>query len=728
MWEDLSLKEKAEMMRIGIQNGISDLNHIKEAYNEYSKGGYAKWKRQIYKHKGIDVDNDKTYDYEGFYKAHPNEAWGMLKEDPEYHFDDEFKTAYHPTFSTYSKYSGVKHPKFNPKGWEGGTWSNDNHIFTVSKDQYDNNRNDSLDKIIRYLEEEEDNGVVIKKWDGSYPEFEDGSLYGGVLPTAEAVAPYKGRKKALGGNIFEVGGPEDEETEEDNTIYKGLDLPETVVTPNIVDRWAMDVYRKSIPDSRARQLLHDYVRERVPDSTLGKNYFYNNLAKIIEYGKNPTVYDWRSLSEKDQKAQGYNYGKGIGRARHTNGEIYLDYTHPEYTPDIFMKEYIDEVEHAVNNNQFPEAYHFKALRPDPKAGQYNYTSKRYQNQNYHTPMDNEFNTHYVIGPRMWKYLMTPNSGAADTILEDVANNYDEYATEALRKKQQIRRDANGMIQEDFDTSKIPTRRQNIINAIDNKAQEIYEDQPFYVRWFSSPENYTEEANSELKKKFDAEMKKEDELRQKDNSEDKWWYNGDHNVPSRYTGKKVGMYGYGGQVNKFPLGGGILPWLTPEQMTEDNVRKLASGTSALGSAISMIPTPLTRGVGAALTMPATMFDVYDTYQDINNGANTSDYVVDGLNLAIDALPVLPIRLPKKVKFSQSSRQANKQARGAIAGAIEPTVLTAVPNLTQDLYNLFGPNYVDYIDNEGRPFKYSNNWDRYSVLLPDVVVKGKGKHKK
>ena len=570
MWEDLSLKEKAEMMRIGIQNGISDLNHIKEAYNEYSRGGYAKWKRQIYKHKGIDVNNDKTFDYEGFYKAHPDEAWGMLKENSDYHFDDRYKTVYHPTFSTQSIYSGKYHPKYNPTKQVGGTWSNNDHVYTVNKDQY--NGPVSMDDRMKYLSENEENGVSMREYDGTYPYLEDDSFWYGVLPQVTVEAPYKGKKKALGGNIFEIGGPEDEETEEDNTIYKGLDLPEVVVTPDIVDRWAMDVYRRSIPDHRARQLLHEYVRERVPDSTLGKNYFYNNLAKILEYGKNPTVYDWRSMSEEDQKNFGYNYGKGIGRARHTNGQIYLDYTHPEYTPDIFMEEYIDEVEHAVNNNQFPEAYHFRALRPDPKAGQYSYTAKKYQNQNYHTPMDNEFNTHYVIGPRMWKYLMTPGSGTADTILEDVVNNYDEYATEALREKQQIRRDTNGMVQEDFDVSKIPTRRQNIINAIDNKAQEIYENQPFYVRWFSSPEKYTGKANSELKEKYDDDMKKENELRQKDNPEDKWWYNGDLNEESPYLHNRTGMYALGGNIGLYPTEEGLIPYIITQAKPRKKRRK------------------------------------------------------------------------------------------------------------------------------------------------------------
>ena len=39
-WNDLSLTEKAEMMKVAIQNGIKTLPEIRQAYNEFAKGGY----------------------------------------------------------------------------------------------------------------------------------------------------------------------------------------------------------------------------------------------------------------------------------------------------------------------------------------------------------------------------------------------------------------------------------------------------------------------------------------------------------------------------------------------------------------------------------------------------------------------------------------------------------------------------------------------------------------
>lgn len=38
-WEDLSMKERGEMIRVAVRNGITDLSNIKEMYNEFAMGG-----------------------------------------------------------------------------------------------------------------------------------------------------------------------------------------------------------------------------------------------------------------------------------------------------------------------------------------------------------------------------------------------------------------------------------------------------------------------------------------------------------------------------------------------------------------------------------------------------------------------------------------------------------------------------------------------------------------
>ena len=133
-WNELSMKEKHNIIRESVSKGIHSLDDIKAYYDNYYKddihqlqeGGernYQTWKSLIAKYKGLDIDNDNTYDYEGYYNAYPNEAWDMLNDNPEAHFTDEFKTVYHPTFSNESSYNGKVNMQFNPYGKLGGTWT-----------------------------------------------------------------------------------------------------------------------------------------------------------------------------------------------------------------------------------------------------------------------------------------------------------------------------------------------------------------------------------------------------------------------------------------------------------------------------------------------------------------------------------------------------------------------------------------------------------------------------
>ena len=181
MWNKLPMAERAKYIQLAIQNGITDLNTIRRSYNSFARGGYTKWKEGIKEHKGIDVDNDSTYDYEGFYNSDPDRAWEMLDKDKNVHFTDEYKTVYHPTFSNQSIYSGVKHPEFNPNGINGGTWDKDGKTFTMSDDLYRGPV--SMDDRISYLSENEDNGVQLIESNGSYPVMIDNALLGPVLPT-----------------------------------------------------------------------------------------------------------------------------------------------------------------------------------------------------------------------------------------------------------------------------------------------------------------------------------------------------------------------------------------------------------------------------------------------------------------------------------------------------------------------------------------------------------------
>lgn len=66
--------------------------------------------------------NDNTYNYKQMYEDNPN--YNIQKG----HFEDTYKTVYHPTFSKESMYSGKK-SQYNPEGITGGWWDYNNKIF-----------------------------------------------------------------------------------------------------------------------------------------------------------------------------------------------------------------------------------------------------------------------------------------------------------------------------------------------------------------------------------------------------------------------------------------------------------------------------------------------------------------------------------------------------------------------------------------------------------------------
>lgn len=151
------------------------------------KTKYRRWLEDVAGIRGWDTQemlNDNTYNYEHFYNAQPKEAQAMLTKDADAHFTDIAKTAFHPTFSVESDYSG-KVSKYNPKGIIGGTWSAAPNLgrkasrYTLSDSQMRNGW-DVL-RTIDYLTRNENKGAKLVLPDNSYPVV-DGISFGGVLP------------------------------------------------------------------------------------------------------------------------------------------------------------------------------------------------------------------------------------------------------------------------------------------------------------------------------------------------------------------------------------------------------------------------------------------------------------------------------------------------------------------------------------------------------------------
>lgn len=151
-------------------------------------------------YKGIKIKSDPTYDYKGWYNEDPNRAYALLNDDPSAHFDDKWKTPYHPTFSDQSVYSNAKHP--------GGTWGRRDfrdiyYAPFVS--------NVPFDRRLNYIIDAENNGAIIANNAGMIPKVKDvyweengwhgydlaldpnGDFYGGTLPAVK-VTGKRGKK------------------------------------------------------------------------------------------------------------------------------------------------------------------------------------------------------------------------------------------------------------------------------------------------------------------------------------------------------------------------------------------------------------------------------------------------------------------------------------------------------------------------------------------------------
>ena len=162
-WDTLTMSQKQALMKIYVNNGITNLDEIRNHYNRFDEGGkkedgFYGWIEKLAAKKakdwGMSEDetltmmlNDNTYNYREFYNRNREDALKMLTADPNAHFSDIGKTVYHPTFSNESAYSG-KVSDYNPRGTVGGDW--EGNSYHPSYSQFINNDFD-YDKTNRYL-------------------------------------------------------------------------------------------------------------------------------------------------------------------------------------------------------------------------------------------------------------------------------------------------------------------------------------------------------------------------------------------------------------------------------------------------------------------------------------------------------------------------------------------------------------------------------------------------
>lgn len=112
-WDNLSMNEKAEMMKVAVSRGLTSLPEIKQAYNEFAKGGtlkdwtvedevgYRHWRSKL--PKNLRDTKDSDYDMRAAYKAGAKPLWN--DEDKAYHLQSRdpesgriLKAGHHPTY------------------------------------------------------------------------------------------------------------------------------------------------------------------------------------------------------------------------------------------------------------------------------------------------------------------------------------------------------------------------------------------------------------------------------------------------------------------------------------------------------------------------------------------------------------------------------------------------------------------------------------------------------
>lgn len=232
-WNDLSMKDRASYIKLGIENGITDLDTIREVYNKFAEGGpikksYKDFSTRLSKAWNNDDLSKHDYDYQKYYNDDPEEAYKQL-ESIEHggkgHFPDGGKSG------TYKTPNHATYPDLG-----SNSWLNNDRIFNISARQanqgLDNIRDEiNTDRILDYLGSDlkYNNGATKVMYDGAYQlpsvtvtpngnytelvpnELNTGWMYRDRAGRFDDVDysyldKYLGNKKSLGGNLYGNGG------------------------------------------------------------------------------------------------------------------------------------------------------------------------------------------------------------------------------------------------------------------------------------------------------------------------------------------------------------------------------------------------------------------------------------------------------------------------------------------------------------------------------------------
>ena len=86
MWKDLSMSERAAFIKLGVDNGVYDMNEIRDSYNKYKDGGYkpsSSIRKRISNWEGSSMKTNRSFEAEArdFNASLPKGATSKLTQE-----------------------------------------------------------------------------------------------------------------------------------------------------------------------------------------------------------------------------------------------------------------------------------------------------------------------------------------------------------------------------------------------------------------------------------------------------------------------------------------------------------------------------------------------------------------------------------------------------------------------------------------------------------------------
>lgn len=278
-WNDLSMKDRASYIKLGIENGITDLDAIRGIYNKFVIGGpikksYKDFSTRLSKAWGNQDLSQDNYDYQKYYNDDPEEAYRQLEsieKGGQGHFPDEGRSG------TYKTPNHATYPDLG-----ANSWLDNDRIFNMSARQA---VPENTDRVLDYLGYDLGynkggtkamyNGAyqlpeVTVTPNGNYTELIPNELGTGWMYRKRAgrfddfnydyVDRYERNQKALGGNLFADGGKKATRYRSSSNIRKQISTWEGATMKTNTPFDEMDIrFNQVLPEGALEKLSQEQL-------------------------------------------------------------------------------------------------------------------------------------------------------------------------------------------------------------------------------------------------------------------------------------------------------------------------------------------------------------------------------------------------------------------------------------------------------------------------------------